>query len=84
MNLVSVALLPLFWCFCINNYENITECFEEDYPWVTFPTKLWPIMRLSATPLDFIEMDASLGTENLEFGKFSMISRYFHLFCEFY
>ena len=63
--------------FCIDDfyYKNNRECFGEQFPWATFPTKFWPILRVSSAPISLENMNISLLYFNKNQTMFEKIDR---------
>ena len=47
---------------CLDDFYSVgnTECFEMSFPWVTFPEKYWPMIRVFSEPLPLNEINITL------------------------
>ena len=51
---------------CLDDFYKVgnTECFEMSFPWVTFPEKYWPMIRVFSEPLPLNEINITLHIYN--------------------
>ena len=51
---------------CLEDFYTVgkTECFEMSFPWVTFPEKYWPMIRVFSEPLPLNEINITLHFYN--------------------
>ena len=47
---------------CLDDFYQVgnTECFEMSFPWVTFPEKYWPMIRVFSGPMPLNEINITL------------------------
>ena len=47
---------------CLDDFYQVgnTECFEMSFPWVTFPEKYWPMIRVFSEPMPLNEINITL------------------------
>ena len=51
---------------CLEDFYTVgnTECFDMSFPWVTFPEKYWPMIRVFSEPLPLNEINITLHIYN--------------------
>ena len=60
--LIHIAICRTARDVCLDDFYSVgnTECFDMSFPWVTFPEKYWPMIRVFSEPLPLNEINITL------------------------
>ena len=64
--LIHIVLCRAAKDVCLDDFYTVgnTECFDMSFPWVTFPEKYWPMIRVFSEPLPLKEINITLHIFN--------------------